>query len=71
MNVKAALNTAKVLGLCTLVSLSVFTVFQLVPLEYIGGALSLAMVVMAARLCYDTEKSKLEALDRLNNLSKE
>ena len=70
MNVKAALNTAKVLSLCTLASLSVFLV-QLVPMEYIVGALSLAMVVMAARLCYDNEKRKLEALDRLNNLSKE
>ena len=70
MNIKAALNTAKVLGLCTLASLSVFLV-QLVPMEYIVGALSLAMLVMAARLCYDNEKRKLEALDRLNNLSKE
>ena len=67
MNVKAALNTAKVFGYCAVASITVCTVVRLVPLEYIGGGFMLAAVVMAVKACYETEREKLEALDRLNN----
>ena len=67
MNVKAALNTSKVFGYCAVGSITVCTIFRLVPLEYISAGLMVAAVVMAAKGCYETEREKLEALDRLNN----
>jgi cadmium resistance protein CadD (predicted permease) len=71
MNTKAALNTAKVFGLCTLATLLVTAVFRLIPLEYISGALMLTALVMAIKAGYESEKEKLEALDRINTISKE
>lgn len=71
MNTKAFLKTAKVLGLCILASIAVCGIIRLVPVEYIGGAFTLAAVVLAAKAYYETEKEKLEALDRLNTISKE
>ena len=70
MNIKvsAALHTAKVLGLCGFVGFAVSTIVALVPAEYIGTGFLVAALILAVRLCYSTEKARLEALEKLNNI---
>ena len=68
MNVRAVVNTVKVLGLCTLASIAVSAFFTLASPEFIGATFMVAAIAMAVNLCYTNEKNKLEALDRLNNI---
>ena len=66
IKLKAALNTAKILSLCTLGALVLNYIIYSVPVQYTIGGLMLFAMGMAVKLCYDSEKSKLEALERLN-----
>ena len=64
----AMLNTAKVFTICTLVAFGVSAIFHYIPTEYIATGFAVLALGIGIRLCYDNEKAKLEALDRLNNI---
>ena len=68
LNVKAAIETAKVLTLCTLASLTFMGILYTVPVQYIGMGITVVTLVMMIRLCYQTQKDRIETLERLNNI---
>ena len=68
MNVKAALNTLKMLAICAMGGLVLNLVIYGVPVQYLSGALLIAALAMAVKMMYDSEVEKQKHLDNLNNL---
>jgi hypothetical protein len=66
MNIKAIIQTAKILSLATIISTATVLIIQNTPVEYIALGLILFPIVMISRLVYQNEKDKIETLEKLN-----
>lgn len=66
LNLKAAVNTAIALAICSLSVVSVGMVMSAIPLHYLVGAVMVAALVAAAILMYRSEAARLEFLKKLN-----
>ena len=68
LNLKAAVNTAIALAICSLSAVSVGIVMSAIPLHYLVGAVVVAALVAAAILMYRSEAARLKGLEDLNKI---
>lgn len=68
IHVEAAKETAKTIGLITLISVVVCVVFMFVPMSYVMAGLGIASLVIATKMVYEHYVWKIER-EKIDNKS--
>lgn len=66
IHVEAAKETAKTIGLITLISVVVCVVFMFVPMSYVMAGLGIVSLVIATKMMYEHYVWKIEREKELN-----